>query len=102
MNVVMLSGNVVDPGEVKTISSDSRVRTIRIAVNLAKDKALFLDVEVWNGWAENFRGKKGDPLVIVGELSQSHWEKDGEKKSRTYVKSREVRLLVPKPDDLAA
>ena len=98
MNVVTLDGNVVDPGELKKVSEDSRVRNIRMARNQAEGKpSMFLDVEVWDGWAENFRGKKGDPVVVTGELRQSHWESDGESRSKFYLRAREVKLLERKP-----
>ncbi len=99
MNVITLDGNVVDPGTLKELAESQRVRVIRIAHNRGKDKpALFLDCEVWNGWAENFRGEKGDPVVVSGELRQDSWEdKDGKSQQKTYVRAREVKLLARKP-----
>ncbi len=100
MNTITLTAVVVSPGELKEISTDSKVRTIRLAHSLGKDKdSLFVDVEVFGGWAENFRGTKGDLVVIQGELRQSHYKTmDGEKRSRMYLRGKEIRLLEKRKD----
>jgi len=102
MNVVTIDGNLTqDPSELREGKGKSgmfKARSFRIAHKIAKDKALFVNVEVFNGWAENLRAKKGDAVVIVGELVENSFVgKDGKTRSNLYVRAREVKLLARKP-----
>lgn len=104
MNLIALHGNVVDPGELREVGEDQKVRTIRIAHNQVRpgkeDKPpLFLDVTIWNGWAENFEGEKGDALTVSGRLASDAWKaEDGSPRTKLFVKASEVRLLRKNPN----
>lgn len=102
MNVIAIDGNLTeDPSELREAQGKTgtfKVRSLRIAHNLGKDKALFINVEVFNGWAENLRAKKGDAISVVGELQENSFTgKDGKTRSNLYVRAREVKLLAAKP-----
>lgn len=102
MNVITIDGNLTeDPSELREATGKNgtfKARSFRIAHQLSKDEALFIDVEVFNGWAERFTAKKGDPVVVLGELLYNSFVgKDGQKRSKLYVRAREVKLLSRKP-----
>lgn len=103
MNEVFLSGNLLeDPSELREIAGKLgtfAVKTFRMAHNQGKDKPLIITVDLYDGWAKNCRAKKGDGVVVRGTLTQSYYEKDGKQTSTYFLKGREVRLLVPKPQD---
>lgn len=98
MNTITLSGNLVaDP--VRKDVNGSPVVEFRLAHSRGAEKpATFVDCEAWQGWASHFRGQKGSPVVVTGELRESRWEKDGKPRSKHYIRAHEVRLLERRPE----
>ena len=66
-----------------------------------KNTAYFFDIEMWGKLADNLEPYlvKGKGLAVDGHLKVDRWEKDGQKKSRTYVVADTVKLLGGKTDD---
>lgn len=94
VNNIVLQGNLTDNCKVTAVGNGKKA-TMTLAINRdykGKDgqyqtEVYYIDVETWckNGdyFLNNF--KKGTPVEVVGELRQDRWEKDGVKRSRTYV-----------------
>lgn len=57
---------------------------------------LFLNVTAWRNLGEGVADqlKKGDPVIVSGELRQRNWEKDGQKRSSVELIADEVGLSV--------
>ena len=81
-------GNVVSDIELKHTPSGKAVRTVRVAVYNGKDKKWFVDLEAWEGLAENLAATlhKGDRVVFAGILREDEWtNKEGETRRKTKV-----------------
>lgn len=110
LNHVILTGNIVhDIGERdKTKVGETTKLTVTIANNRSvkvngewKNVAYFFDIEMWGKLADNLEPYlvKGKGLAVDGYLKVDRWEKDGQKKSKTYVVADTVKLLGGKTDD---
>lgn len=94
MNVVVVSGNLVrDPelknvGESKVVSFSVAVNTVRGSGDNRREDTSYVDCEAWGRQAEVIAQymKKGDPILVNGELRQDRWEDtDGNKRSKIKV-----------------
>ena len=97
-NFTTLTGRLTsDPTEAKT-TDGTTVKNMRIAVTSGKTTS-FIPVEVFGGWADNFSGRKGDPVAVTGSILSDEWDdqKTGERRSRLVVKARQIRKLVKPP-----
>lgn len=96
-NKVILEGRLVDDVQLKTIpNSDSMVADGTLASNdHRRDKADFIRVKFWNKQAEYVANntKKGTLILISGRIRTSTYEKDGQKRTFTYVNVDEIRNL---------
>jgi single-strand DNA-binding protein len=93
-----------DPQLDKVITGDgeevSRCR-FTIAVNrpgkaASETKADFVPVVAWREMGENVAKykKKGEPLLVKGELRYSSWEaEDGSRRSRVILKATHIQYL---------
>jgi single-strand DNA-binding protein len=94
LNVIIFEGRLGRSPECKAVG-ETRVAKFSLANSRkvkGEDKTIWVDVETWGKTAElveKYVGK-GDSIKVVGELDVSTWEKDGVKKSRTYIRAREV------------
>jgi len=62
-----------------------------------KTVAQFLDFEIWDKAAELIvkHKKKGDEILILRAIARKDtWEKDGEKRSKTYFRVNEFKLFL--------
>lgn len=94
MNVVVVSGNLVRDPELKSVG-DSKVVSFSVAVNSVRgsgdnkrEETSYLDCEAWGRQAEVIAQylKKGDGILVNGELKQDRWEDtDGNKRSKIKV-----------------
>ena len=93
MNSVNLSFRLVaDPEEPREVGEHC-VLTLRGVHNRKKrgeDAPVWIDVKVWNGWAKNFTGKKGDTCYVSGLLDYEEWEKDGVKRSKHTIVANSI------------
>lgn len=64
------------------------------------EKNCFLRCKVWRNTAEFLEKyfKKGQEIVIEGQLSTESWEKDGQKQSRTICNVEKINFCGPKSD----
>ncbi len=94
MNQVFVSGNCVKDAELRATGAGLSVLNIRLAVNNRRkkgdewvDEPVFIDVVTFGSQAENVHpaAKKGEKLYVLGRLTQSQWEKDGVKHTRTDI-----------------
>lgn len=110
LNHVILTGNIVhDIGERDKVKVGETTKlTVTIANNRSvkvngewKNVAYFFDIEMWGKLADNLEKYlvKGKGIAVDGYLKVDHWEKDGQKKSKTYIVADTVKLLGGKADD---
>lgn len=98
LNVTILTGRLTaDPTLTQT--ENSRYCRFSVAVDRPKrkdkeGKADFFNCVAWEGTAEIISKwyKKGDLITIVGNLRNSQYEKNGEKRTSTSVVVREVHF----------
>lgn len=87
------TGNVTADAELKELGEKkTKLVEFTIAANKKgkddKPEVSYFDVKAWGyaaGNAEKF--KKGDFVVVIGELKQERWEKDGKKNSKVVITS---------------
>ena len=93
MNKVILMGRLTrDP--VYTAKGDSNRVNFSIANNMSKDRTNFINVVAFKGWAKNFRGRKGDLVMVTGHLEQY---KDKEGVERFSIVADSLMESKPKP-----
>ena len=90
-NQITLVGHLTRDVQLKNTASGSTVADVGIAVNeyyKGKEKAMFVDLVLWNEKAETFAQyvKKGDPVLVSGKLQLDQWEtSDGQRRSKHKV-----------------
>jgi single-strand DNA-binding protein len=96
LNEVRVVGNLVRNPELRYTTQGNAVTNISLGVNdpyvvngEKKQETTFVDVQVWGSAAENLSklAKKGQQLFVAGALRQDIWEKDGENRSKMYVRA---------------
>jgi len=120
MNRVEMIGRLVRPVDLRFTQSGTPLTQFTLVVDSTPrwDNELkksvssgnFIAVQMWGNAAERLAEAdppKGSTLYVLGELTQSQWERhDGTKESKTRVKAHYVRWLdepagvkaEPKPD----
>lgn len=95
-NTLVTVCHLVSDPELRSTPSGKSVCTMRVCVSDkdARDKA-FIDVELWEKSAEIAAQylKKGREVLINGSLCMSSWEKDGQKRSKHYIKAQGFKFL---------
>jgi single-strand DNA-binding protein len=97
INKVVLIGNLAREPESRK-AGDSSVCRLVLAVNdpYGKDeKVSYFDVEAWGKTAELCQKflQKGRQVAVDGRLVQDRWDKDGETKTKVYVKADNVQFI---------
>ncbi len=96
INQVFLIGRLTRDPETR-FSSNTAICKFSIANNSGReDKDVnFFDVVVFGKTAENIQQylKKGSQIAISGRLSQSRWEKDGQKRSKVEIVGLNIQFL---------
>lgn len=103
-NHVVLVGNLTADIELRRVPSGVAVADLRLAVSEKfknksgelVDKAVFVDVVVWDRQAENCAQylSKGSPVLISGRLQMDEWTtKEGEKRTKLRVRAEQVQFL---------
>lgn len=100
MNIVVIQGRLTADAEIKMTPNGKQVTTFTIAVPRDKETTDFITVQAWEKKAEfvNRYFGKGKPITVIGELRVNTWEKDGQKRSSTYIHATDVQFAfgVPK------
>lgn len=106
MNVVTLTARLTKDPELRQTRSEHSVSTLRVAIQRPTSRdgedrgAVFYDVEVWNGTAENCVRylSKGSRIAIVGRLELDQWKDEHDvPRQRSYVVATQVNFLDPPP-----
>lgn len=103
MNNVNLIGNLTSNPELRTTSTGKNVCNFSIAINSGygeNKRTDYINIQVWNKLAENLckYQSKGGKLGISGELRSETYEKDGKKRTNTYVIANQITYLNTKKD----
>ena len=107
VNSVVIAGNLTRDLELRMTQSGMPIASFTVAVNERRknrqtgeweDKANYFDVkafgERWQKLSQYMT--KGSKVTVQGRLSQSTWERDGQKRSKVEIIADEVELP-PKP-----
>jgi len=103
-NNVTLMGRLTKDPELKTTVSGKNICSFTLAVSGFGDKTNFIDCKAWEKTGElvsKYVGK-GQRLLVVGELEQESWEKDGQKRSKLGVLVRELQFIEKRDSDSVA
>lgn len=97
-NRVILIGRLTKDPEVKQTTNDNAVTGFVLAVNRSHDKEQvdFIEVVAWKGLAETVGKflKKGRLIAVEGKIQVSNYtNKEGKKRSRTFVLADEIKFL---------
>jgi len=106
MNKVFILGHLVRDAEMRYANNGSGVANVTVAVNRSYgDETDFIDVTIWDRGnykqAEyNKDARKGDLVLVKGELRQDRWEdNDGNKRSKLKINADKVVNFSQKPDN---
>lgn len=96
LNQVTLMGRLTHQPELKTTNSGKNICSFSLAVNgFGEDKVNFIECKAWEKTAEIIAKyvAKGHRLLVVGELEQETWQKDGQNRSKLTVLVREIQFV---------
>ena len=102
-----ISGRLTADPQLRFIPSGDAVASFTVAHSKRKfDKQtntwsddgdpLFMNVSAWKQLGEGAADmlKKGDAVIVTGEVRQRNWEKDGQKRTSVELVAKEVGLSV--------
>lgn len=96
MNKIIIKGRITADPELKTTNNGIPVCTFSVAVNRRFDKetADFINCEAWRKTGEfvNNYFKKGQEILLTGELHIDRYQKDGENRTSTKISVDEVEF----------
>src|SRR5258707_3666755 len=109
INRIIITGNLVANPTLRNTESGTPVASATIANNQfyndgeaeRQQVTTFVDVTVWGKPAENFSklAKKGQEVVIEGQLRRNDWEsEDGQKHSKHFVRAETWQFTQYKKD----
>jgi len=102
INQVVLVGRLVRDAELKYTGNGTAVSKFSLAINRRikkgdewTDEVSYFDITLWGKQAESLSKYlvKGKQIGINGELRQSRWEQDGQKRSKVEVNAQNIQLL---------
>jgi single-strand DNA-binding protein len=110
INQIIISGNLVANPFLRETNAGTAVATATIANNEAfsdgqgerQQVTTFVDVTVWGKSGENFASlaKKGQEVVIEGQLRRNDWEsEDGQRHSKHFLKAESWQFTQSKARD---
>lgn len=106
INSVNFTARLTKDPELRTTRSEHSVTTLRVAIGRPNSRdgedrgAVFFDVEVWNGAAENCVRylSKGSRIAVSGRLDHDQWKDEHDvPRQRNYVVAHQVTFLDPAP-----
>lgn len=102
MNKIFLKGRLTATPELKKTATDICVTDFSVAVNrrFNKEQTDFINCQAWRQTAE-FITKyftKGQEILVIGEMHNEKWYKDGETRYSTRVAVDEVEFCGSKGD----
>ena len=97
LNKYICIGNLVKDPDLIELNNDNKVCKFAVAINdpIKKGEVLFMDVECWNKVADNCNKflKKGNKALVEGRIVSSTWKKNGENKTRIFVRADTVTFF---------
>ena len=101
LNQINLTGNLTKDWKLEHSQNGEAYAKSTLAVNYQKDKTLFANLVAFGKMAENLvkHTKKGNKLLVQGQLEIQNYEKDGIQKSWTNVIIQNVEFLSPKNEE---
>ena len=101
LNVVSFTGRLGADPTMRYTPQGTAVASLRLAVNVAKEKTLWFDVTAWGKLGENANQylHKGSQLAVSGRLDQDEWEgNDGVKRTTLKIVANDIRFIGPKQE----
>lgn len=98
-NDITIVGYMTRDPELKQVGTDGiDVANFGVAVNrgFSKNEAVdFFNITCWRGLAATVAAnkKKGDLVLVQGEMNSDQYEKDGQKRTSWYITARTVRFF---------
>jgi len=94
----IIAGNLVADATQRFTQTQKSVVSFRVITSKkvnGKDYAFAIDVSLWGKLGEALVKylKKGQSVLVEGELRQETWEKDGQTHYKTAMNAEQVRLL---------
>ena len=104
MNAIFATGNTGKEPEIRTFEDGGKEARFSIAQRMGKDQETqWIDCRVKGKLVDAVvipYIKKGTKLAVVGDLRIDSWEKDGQKRTSTYILVRDIELMGAKnPND---
>ena len=101
LNQINLTGNLTKDWKLEHSQNGEAYAKSTLAVNYQKDKTLFANLVAFGKMAENLvkHTKKGNKLLVQGQLEIQNYEKDGIQKNWTNVIIQNVEFLSPKNEE---
>jgi len=108
INNCIVSGTLTRDSEIRELPGGTMLLTFSIAVNKNyKDNAgewqqrvAYVDCKMWNGERYAEKAVKGTSVLIVGEIEQERWEREGQKRSKIVLNVRSLKFEIkPKTED---
>lgn len=104
INKIILQGRLVADPELRFVGDNIAVCEFTVAWSekyKESERKLFMRCKAWRGTAEFISKyfKKGQQVIIEGNMQTDEWEKDGEKKSRTICNVEKADFCGNKPDN---
>lgn len=105
MNSISLVGRTGKEPEIKFFENGNVVCSCTMAVRKrtkGEEATDWFNVEAWGKTAELFNDyvRKGDMVAVVGAMtSDTYTNKEGERRTKWFVKVREITLVQPKNRD---
>jgi len=103
MNKVIILGRLTRDPEIKTIPSGKKVATFSLATSKKwkdqqgqqREKAEFHNIVVWEKLADVIArfGRKGNRILVEGELQTRTWDKEGIKQYRTEIIGNNLNIV---------
>lgn len=107
INSVTFGGNLTRDAELRMSKAGNPVLSFAIAVNnrrkgvngVWEDDPMYMDCVMFGNRAQKIADAgllaKGVKVVVSGKLTESHWEKDGQKRSRKQTLVDEIEIQRP-------
>ena len=106
MNKCIITGRLTKAPELKYTPNEKAVCEFTIASNrpVIKDgqrDADFVNCQAWGKTAENLSKyqDKGSLIAVIGEYRTDNYEKDGEKRYKTFILVNEIEFLEKKTSE---
>ena len=101
MNNCTFIGNLTADPDIKYFETGKVKASFSLAVNEGKEKVTFIDCEAWAGTAELIgqHCKKGEKLGVEARYAKDTYEKEGQKRTKSYFVCNSITFCSTKKAD---